>query len=144
MMVMMMMMMMMVMMMMTIEMMMLMMLMLELVLKHMFMLMVLFMLLLMLILMTVMIYGNGNYKPHSVFQAPKDVIEALEQQDITANYHKKCLWVKTFFNNSAIKDFYNILATNVDSFEKWYNAAFIHNGTTILGLKFLFGQNLDR
>ena len=52
-------------------------------------------------------------------QAPKDVIEALQNEDITANFHKKCLWVKTFFNNSAIKDFYNILATNIDDNTKW-------------------------
>lgn len=66
--------------------------------------------------LSIMFY-DGVERSRLFGNAPKDVMRALEMEDITANYHKKCLWLKTFFNNSAVKDFYNILATNVDS--KW-------------------------
>jgi len=83
-----------------------------------------------------LVFYDGVERSRLFSNAPKDVIEALEQQDITANYHKKCLWVKTFFNNSAIKDFYNILATNVDSFEKWFISAIEAKRYPFYGLQF--------
>ncbi|XP_048385613.1 gamma-glutamyl hydrolase-like [Stegostoma tigrinum] len=46
---------------------------------------------------------------------PVDLMKALAVEPLTANFHHNSLSVKNFTNNAELRNFYNILSTNVDS-----------------------------
>jgi len=70
------------------------------------------------------VYFYDGFKDSKMFEnAPEDVLQTLEDEAVTANYHKKCLWVKTFLNHKTVKEFYNILTTNNDKSDHWHVSA---------------------
>ncbi|MBN3309688.1 GGH hydrolase, partial [Amia calva] len=61
-----------------------------------------------------LVFQKGAMKSRLFGSLPVDVLDALASEPITENSHRWSLSLETYNKNEKLKNFYNILTTNID------------------------------